>query len=210
MSTLLMTEIRQGRITIDNLDISTLGGRTIRSHLNVIPQEPFFMPGTIRLNIDPSGQVLDEAMTTAIRKVGLWDKVELDGGLDRDLDASEWSHGERQLLCLARAMLVPSKILILDEATSRYGFPIFFVNAWLRLTDSQSVDEETEAMMQSIIDSEFEGRTVISIMHRFNHVDCYDRVVVMQNGELVESGTPESLLGSDSAFRELYYSQTNR
>lgn len=77
------------------------------------------MPGTIRLNIDPSGQLSDEAIATAIRKVGLWDKVSADGGLDSDLDASEWSHGERQLLCLARAVLVPSKILILDEATSR-------------------------------------------------------------------------------------------
>lgn len=78
------------------------------------------------------------------------------------------------------------------------------------LTDDYSVDEKTEAMMQSIIDSEFKGRTVISIMHRFNHVHCYDRVIVMKNGKLVESGTPRSLLESDSAFRELYTSQLRK
>ncbi|POR36613.1 Uncharacterized protein TPAR_03195 [Tolypocladium paradoxum] len=190
MATLMMMEIRQGRITIDDTDICAFGGRAIRPRLNVVPQEPFFMPGTIRFNIDPGNKSPDASIIAAIHKVGLWDKVESDGGLDGDLDGSEWSHGERQLLCLARAMLVPSKILILDEATS-------------------SVDEKTEAMMQGIIDSEFKGWTVISVLHRFNHVHRYDRVVVMLNGELVESGTPKTLLETDSAFRKLYRSQTN-
>lgn len=72
---------------------------------------------------------------------------------------------------------------------------------------SSSVDEKTEAAMQEIIDSEFKHQTVISVLHRFDHVHSYDKVVVLRNGELVEYGAPESLLGSDSAFRVLYNAQ---
>ncbi|ODA81829.1 hypothetical protein RJ55_00334 [Drechmeria coniospora] len=191
MAILLMMDFGQGRITIDDVDTSTLGGRNLRSHLNVVPQDPFFMPGSVRLNMDPRGQSSDDVIVAAIRKIGLWNRLESEGGLDADLDMSEWSQGEQQLLCLARAMLVPSSILILDEAMS-------------------SVDEGTEAMMQSVIESEFRGRTILSVMHRFNHIAWYDQVVVMRNGEVVESGSPQSLLETDSAFSTLYHAQATR
>ncbi|KYK55562.1 hypothetical protein DCS_07525 [Drechmeria coniospora] len=196
MAILLMMDFGQGRITIDDVDTSTLGGRNLRSHLNVVPQDPFFMPGSVRLNMDPRGQSSDDVIVAAIRKIGLWGRLESEGGLDADLDMSEWSQGEQQLLCLARAMLVPSSILILDEAMSRHDAPI--------------VDEGTEAMMQSVIESEFRGRTILSVMHRFNHIAWYDQVVVMRNGEVVESGSPQSLLETDSAFSTLYHAQATR
>ncbi|TWU72314.1 hypothetical protein ED733_000129 [Metarhizium rileyi] len=188
MATLLMMEIRRGQIRIDDVDITAIGGKALRPLLNVVPQEPFFLPGSLRLNLDPGKHCSDDDIETALCRVSLWSRVNSGSGLNGDLDESEYSHGEKQLLCLARAMLVSSPVLILDEAMS-------------------SVDEKTEVMMQEIIDSHFEGRTVISIMHRFNHVNSYDRVVVMHNGEIIEDGGPERLLASDTAFSKLYHAR---
>ncbi|KAJ3497293.1 hypothetical protein NLG97_g2019 [Lecanicillium saksenae] len=188
MSILSMMGSTEGRVTIDDIDTSTVAGNSLRMHLNVIPQEPFFLPGTVRMNIDPRGTSLNEAIISALDRVGMWDKIKGKGGLDADLDSSEFSSGERQMLCLARAMLVPGKILILDEAMS-------------------SVDKKTEADMQAVIDSEFKDQTVISVLHRFDHIQSYGKVVVLRDGEMVESGTPNDLLASDSAFRALYKAQ---
>ncbi|OKO90619.1 Multidrug resistance-associated protein 1 [Penicillium subrubescens] len=189
---LQMIELRDGSINLDGIDLSTLSCSTVRSRINVVPQEPFFMPGTLRFNLDrqlEDNPVPDSSLIRALEAVGLWKKVREDcpdgGELDQPLSISNWSMGERQLLALARALVVKSPILILDEAMS-------------------SVDWETEATMQDIIDREFTSQTVISVIHRLRYVERYDRVALMKHGRLVEYASPGELLAGPSEFASFY------
>jgi ABC-type multidrug transport system fused ATPase/permease subunit len=120
MALLQMINIQSGRIEIDSRDLSTIECADLRSRINVVPQDPFFMPGNVRFNMDPSERVSDETIESALEKVGLWKRISANGGLEMVLIASDWSVGERQLLALARALMVKSSILVLDEVTSRY------------------------------------------------------------------------------------------
>jgi ATP-binding cassette subfamily C (CFTR/MRP) protein 1 len=114
-----MIETREGQIIVDGIDVSTMCRTDIRSHLNVVPQDPFLVPGTIRFNIDPFGKASDEDIIRALERVRLWARISEQGGLSKEMDTVMWSAGQKQLLCLARAMVRNSKILILDESTSR-------------------------------------------------------------------------------------------
>ncbi|RDK41147.1 P-loop containing nucleoside triphosphate hydrolase protein [Aspergillus phoenicis ATCC 13157] len=169
MSLLRMNEIQSGRISIGGCDISGLERQAIHSAINVIPQDLFLLSDTVRFNLDPFEMATDERIASALRKVRLWSQI----------------MGERQLLALARALVVPRPILVLDEATS-------------------SVDRETEALMQDIIEQEFRQQTVISVVHRFAYIDRFDRIVFLRDGEIIECDTPQALLGRDCNFRELY------
>ncbi|KAH8198292.1 hypothetical protein TruAng_007542 [Truncatella angustata] len=188
-STILLALLRmidiQGNIIIDNINISHLSGDDLRSRLNVLPQESFFLPGTIKSNLDVRGLSSMDAIQVAVERVGLWNRVRSLGGLEANLDPSQWSQGEKQLLCLARAILTPSKVLILDEATS-------------------SVDDKTESIMLDVIGSAFREQTVISVVHRYARIEQYDRVAVLKEGKIVEYDTPQTLLSHDSVFGELF------
>ncbi|KJZ71681.1 hypothetical protein HIM_08919 [Hirsutella minnesotensis 3608] len=151
MAALLMIGLDEGYVAIDGVDTSTLEGRRVRSCISTVPQEPFFIPGTVRFNVDPHDLSDEEVIATVLEKVGLLSKIESIGGLEETMTPSEWSQGEKQLLCLARAMLVPSKVLILDEAAS-------------------SVDEKTELIMQEILEFEFRDCTNIAVLHRFTYI----------------------------------------
>lgn len=113
-----MIDVRSGSISIDGRDLQSLQPRDIRSRINVAPQDPFFMPGTVKYNLDPTGTVSDILIETALRKVGLWEKISYAGGLSADLQPTSWSAGEKHLFALARALTNDGQIVILDEVTS--------------------------------------------------------------------------------------------
>ena len=114
-----MLELDSGSILIDGIDISTIPRQEIRSRLVVIPQEPYLLAGSVRHNLDPEGSFQDDVIISALEKTKLWDVINKQGGLDAIVTDQLLSHGQRQLLCLAMAILRKGKILILDEATSR-------------------------------------------------------------------------------------------
>ncbi|KAJ5937598.1 ABC transporter integral membrane type 1 [Penicillium verhagenii] len=177
--------VTEGRITIDGVDISTIHPNALRTQITVIPQDPFFLPGTLRDSFDHTGTLSEERIIAAIQKVGLWEPIREKGGLDASFDALDWSYGEKQLLALARALTSPSPLLILDEATS-------------------NVDWETEARMLGIIEQECAEQTVIAVVHRLRHIERFDSVALLRQGAVVEFDAPKVLLGRDSEFRKLF------
>jgi ABC-type multidrug transport system fused ATPase/permease subunit len=177
----------ESSITIDGIDITTLPRQLVRERLNAIPQEPFFIRGTIRSNADPFSVHTDADIITAITKVGLWSLVQSKGSLDANLDAEFFSHGQRQLFCLARAILRKSKVVVLDEVTG-------------------SVDSRSDELMQRVIREEFKDATILAVAHRLDTILDFGRIALLGGGELRELDTPSHLLGKDSLFRELYNS----
>lgn len=184
-----MLEIQSGSITIDNIDISTIPRQTLRERINVIPQEPVFLTGSIRLNLSPSSSSphSDTDLQTVLSRVGLWDVVASAGGLDTVMAPEELlSHGQRQLFCLARAMLRDSKILVIDEATA-------------------SVDVQTDELMQRIIGEWFGECTVVAVAHRLRTIRGYDQIAVFEEGRVIEFGEPGVMLQDEGGrFRGLW------
>lgn len=184
-----MLETDSGSIVVDGIDISTIPRQLLRERLNTIPQEPFFLHGSVRENLDPVSGSEDLRLQEALRSVGLWETFEAQGGLDSDLSEDQLSHGQRQLFCLARAVVKGSRLVILDEATS-------------------SVDAATDQVMQRILRSEFQGLTLIAIAHKLDTVLDYDRVILLDQGRVVELGNPRELLADGSSrFHQLYHSK---
>lgn len=126
LALLRMIEIQHGSINIGSVTITDHPREEVRSELNVVTQEPFLMPSTVRFNLDPYQSASDEDIITVLKKLGFWESIEQQGGLDMPMKATSWSMGQRQLLCLGRAMVRRGKILILDEATSRYVTSLLF------------------------------------------------------------------------------------
>ncbi|XP_049827801.1 ATP-binding cassette sub-family C member 5-like isoform X5 [Schistocerca gregaria] len=180
-----MAELSSGKITVDGVNIADVKLQHLRSRLSVIPQDPVLFSGTIRSNLDLNCQYTDAEIWLALERTKLRDKVlSMKGQLDATVsqEGDSLSTGEKQLLCLARALLRNCKILILDEATA-------------------AVDPETEACVQSTIESEFQHCTVLTIAHRLNTVIHCDRIIVMDKGQVVEMDAPRNLLSNpDSVF----------
>lgn len=174
-----------GTITIDGLDLSTIPREIIRSRLVAIPQEPFFLSGSVRLNADPTGLCSDDLLVGTLSKAGLWSILESRGGLNTEMRAGSLSQGQQQMFCLARAMLRKErKVLVLDEATS-------------------NIDLETDEVMQRLIREEFAGWTIITVAHRLDSILNSDRIIVLDEGVIVENGSPEELLARRGIFWEM-------
>ena len=163
-----------GSIFIDGIDIGRLSLDHLRSRLSVIPQVPILFCGTLRYNIDPFQQFSDEECLAALEAVQLMHLVRSHpDGLNLLVAESgtNLSAGERQLICVARAILRKSNILLIDEATA-------------------NVDHATDKMIQAVIADKFRDRTILTIAHRLNTVANSDRLLVLQQGEIVYFGVP--------------------
>uniref|UniRef100_A0A672GKQ8 ATP-binding cassette, sub-family C (CFTR/MRP), member 8 n=1 Tax=Salarias fasciatus TaxID=181472 RepID=A0A672GKQ8_SALFA len=180
-----MVDMFEGRIVIDNIDISKLPLQTLRSRLSIILQDPFLFSGTIRFNLDPEMKATDEMLWEALEIAQLKPVVKsLPGGLDAVVTegGENFSQGQRQLFCLARAFVRKSSILIMDEATA-------------------SIDMATESILQKVVMTAFADRTVVIIAHRVHTILNADLVIVMKRGIILEYDTPQALLDKeDSVF----------
>ena len=172
--------------------------------MTIIPQDPVLLKGTIRFNVDPMMAYQDQEVIEALTKAQVWgslsnhimsshnkngeneetniEKKVLE--LEVEANGSNLSVGQRQLVCIARALVVKPKILLMDEATA-------------------NIDEQTDGIIQHVIHEEFMNSTVVTIAHRLNTIIKYDKLIVMENGERVEEGTPWGLLNKESYFRML-------
>lgn len=189
-------ELHSGSIFIDSINISTLGLTTLRENMSIIPQDPFLFEGSLRENLDISGEKSNEELWSALREVRLEARFrsesassDSDDGLNAKIEerGRNLSTGERQLVCLARAILANRKILCIDEATA-------------------SVDFETDSFIQETIRNKFTGVTVLTVAHRINTILDYDRVLVMESGRVAEFDSPKQLLSNKNS---LFYSLVN-
>jgi ATP-binding cassette subfamily C (CFTR/MRP) protein 1 len=183
-----LAEISEGRIHVDSIDCSSVNLNKLRTSMAIIPQEPVMFSGTLRSNLDPFNQHSDKALWDVLHKCllgpvvdankdGLYAKVEQMG--------SNYSLGTQQLICLARAMLNPSRILLLDEATA-------------------ALDSDTNAAVQQVLEEHFSDRTIFTIAHRLDTIIDSDRVLVMNAGVVAEFDTPGALLSNpNTIFSEL-------
>ncbi|XP_064423358.1 ATP-binding cassette sub-family C member 8 isoform X2 [Latimeria chalumnae] len=180
-----MVDTFEGRIIIDGIDIAKLPLQTLRSRLSIILQDPVLFSGTIRFNLDPEKKCTDDMLWEALEIAQLKHVVKaLPGGLDAIVTegGENFSLGQRQLFCLARAFVRKSSILIMDEATA-------------------SIDMATESILQKVVMTAFADRTVVTIAHRVHTILNADLVIVMKRGTILEYNRPEILLEhEDSVF----------
>ncbi|KFP80701.1 Canalicular multispecific organic anion transporter 2, partial [Apaloderma vittatum] len=177
-------EAVKGEIKIDGVKISEIGLHDLRSRLTIIPQDPVLFSGTLRMNLDPFNKYSDEEIWKALELSHLKRFVSSQPSM-LDYECTEGgenlSIGQRQLVCLARALLRKTRILILDEATA-------------------AIDLETDDLIQTTIRIQFEDCTVLTIAHRLNTIMDYTRVLVLDNGTIAEFDTPANLIASKGVF----------
>ncbi|KAF9357787.1 hypothetical protein BGX34_009218 [Mortierella sp. NVP85] len=188
MALFRLVEPSSGTMEIDGVDICKLGLFDLRTRLAIIPQDPVLFSGTIRSNLDPFNKRTDQELWEVLERSDLKTYVaSCEGGLDSQVTefGENLSVGQRQLLCLARAMLTHARVIIMDEATA-------------------SVDVATDMMLQKAIRVDFAQSTVLTIAHRLNTVIDYSRVLVLDHGEIKEFDTPANLLSRpDSVFSSM-------
>lgn len=195
-------EASAGSIHIDGLDIAKIGLHDLRSRLAIIPQDPVLFSGTLRSNLDAFNNHTDVELYDALERVHLIQSSTTESGtaspatLDTNINIFKslsshisegglnLSQGQRQLLCLARAIVSRPKIMVLDEATS-------------------AVDMATDLLIQRSIRKEFKDSTLLVIAHRLSTIADFDRILVMSDGKAIEFGAPRELLEEHGLFWEM-------
>lgn len=177
-------EAAEGIINIDGVNISEIGLHNLRSMLTIIPQDPVLFSGTLRMNLDPFDKYSEDELWKALELSNL--KKFVSSQTEKlDYECSEGgenlSVGQRQLVCLARALLRKTRILVLDEATA-------------------AIDLETDDLIQMTIRTQFEDCTVLTIAHRLNTIMDYTRVLVLDKGKIAEFDTPTGLIAARGIF----------
>ncbi|XP_028304430.1 ATP-binding cassette sub-family C member 9 isoform X2 [Gouania willdenowi] len=179
-----MVDIFEGKIVIDGIDICKLPLPMLRSRLSIILQDPVLFSGSIRFNLDPEKMCTDDRLWEALEIAQLKNMVKtLPGGLDGMVTegGENFSVGQRQLFCLARAFVRKSSILIMDEATA-------------------SIDMATENILQKVVMTAFADRTVVTIAHRVHTILTADLVIVMKRGKILEYDKPATLLEQEDGM----------
>ncbi|XP_077977977.1 ATP-binding cassette sub-family C member 9-like [Glandiceps talaboti] len=183
-----MIDTYKGSIYIDDINIAHIPLLKVRNRLSIIPQDPVLFRGTIRYNLDPYGVRTDDELWEALEIAQMKTTVfDLNGQLDAQVseEGDNFSVGQRQLFCLARAFLRNTRILIMDEATA-------------------SIDMKTDGILKTVIQTAFAGTTVITIAHRITTIMDSDMVLVLSDGRVAEYDTPQNLLSKkDSMFSSL-------
>ena len=179
-------EASEGKIYIDDIDISQIGLELLRQSLTIIPQEPILLEGNIRDNIDPSKLYTDDEIINLLYEVGLRDFM-IGKNLDYKIEenGSNISVGEKQLICIARALLKKTKIILMDEATA-------------------NIDFRNEALLKKNIYKDTKESTVLTIAHRIKTIINYDKILVLKDGEIEEFDTPENLINKKGLFYQMY------
>lgn len=216
---------KKGKIIIDGVDISDLGLHELRDSLTIIPQDPFLMEGSIKLNVDPSKKRNDDEIIQALKTCQLWDTLNDDMIISQKLEkkkkekekdkkikfledeerealkkkgvkpidklnfeiegkGNNLSVGQRQLICIARALVKKPKLLLMDEATA-------------------NIDQKTDSIIQNVIKKHMNETTVITIAHRLITIIQYDKIVVLKDGEKIEEGSPLQLINDNKYFCSL-------
>ncbi|KAF2069971.1 hypothetical protein CYY_008709 [Polysphondylium violaceum] len=173
-----LVESSEGQILIDGEDISKFGLHDLRRNLSIIPQDPVLFSGTLRDNLDPFKESSDDSLWELLEQIQLKATVQgLEGGLECKVteNGENWSVGQRQLICLGRALLRKPKILVLDEATA-------------------SVDSHTDSLIQRTVREQFKSATILTIAHRLNTIMDSDRIMVLDAGRVSEFDSPYTLL----------------
>ncbi|XP_030375917.1 probable multidrug resistance-associated protein lethal(2)03659 [Scaptodrosophila lebanonensis] len=178
INALFRLSYNDGSILIDRRDTQHMGLHDLRSKISIIPQEPVLFSGTMRYNLDPFDEYSDAKLWSSLEEVKLKEVVaDLPSGLQTKITegGTNFSVGQRQLVCLARAILRENRILVMDEATA-------------------NVDPQTDGLIQTTIRNKFKDCTVLTIAHRLHTVMDSDKVLVMDAGQVMEFGSPYELL----------------
>ncbi|EQC24811.1 ATP-binding cassette, subfamily C (CFTR/MRP), member 5, partial [Saprolegnia diclina VS20] len=188
MALFRINEIASGHMYMDGVDTKSVGLKTLRESMAIIPQNPILFKGTLRNYLDPFDDYSDDQLWDALTKVRMQTRVsteELKLESPIEENGENYSVGERQMLCMARALLRQSKIVVMDEATA-------------------AIDHETDQNLQQVIRTAFANSTVLTVAHRLDTVlDC-DRIMVFDQGRCVQCDTPQSLIDAgEGIFFEL-------